>query len=118
MNIEKLSEAGIDAPSLMQRIMNNEKLLVLILTKFTEDKTYEALLAAAEARDKKTLEHTSHTLKGMCGNLSHTALFELFKLQVVYIRADELDDALALMPEIKREYTKARETISRLLSEA
>ena len=46
----------------------------------------------------------SHTLKGICGNLSFEKMFALFSEQVVLMRADKWDEAYAMMTEIAGQY--------------
>ena len=43
-------------------------------------------------------------MKGVCGNFSMTALFELLTRQVAAFRADDWEGAVAMMPELDRMY--------------
>ena len=49
----------------------------------------------------------AHTLKGICGNLSLTALFSLFTRQVAALRRGDLEEAQTLMAQISPAYTAA-----------
>lgn len=91
---QRLLDAGLDVDSALARFMNNEALLEKFLAKFPADPNHHRLAAAIAA----------HTLKGVCGNLSMTALFELLTRQVAAFRADDWEGAVAMMPELDRLY--------------
>ena len=74
---ETLSAAGININDGLERFMGNEALLTRFLKRFLEDSNYRTLLHAVSAGDQKQAMAASHTLKGICGNLSMTALFDL-----------------------------------------
>ena len=133
--MEILAAGGIDAADALDRMMGSEALLVRFLGRFLEDATYQALCQAVEAGG---LSHTlteeevrrlcqaveagdwekalmaSHTLKGMCGNLSMTELYDLFTRQVALLRAGQPAEAAALMPAIEAAYGRAADAIGRL----
>ena len=96
---ERLAAAGIDVDGALERFMGNDALLERFLKKFLADGNYAALSAAVAAGDP-----ASHTLKGVCGNLSMPELFGLLTSQVEALRAGDWDKAAGLMPEIDRAY--------------
>lgn len=117
MNQEKmeiLAAGGIDAADALDRMMGSEALLVRFLGRFLEDATYQALCQAVEAGDWEKALMASHTLKGMCGNLSMTELYDLFTRQVALLRAGQPAEAAALMPAIEAAYGRAADAIGRL----
>ncbi len=99
-----LKKAGIQVEDALGRFMGNEKLLERFLLKFLDDRNYEQLKAAIEEKDRETELRCSHTLKGVCGNLSMTGLYDLFTRQVELMRADQWEEAEAMMPEIETVY--------------
>ena len=101
---ERLTAAGIDVDDALGRFMGNEALLERFLTKFLADGNYAALSAAVAAGDAAGALTASHTLKGVCGNLSMSELFRLLTCQVEALRADDWTRAAGLMPEIDRAY--------------
>ncbi len=110
MNYDELINAGMDVEDFLSRIMKNAALVKMFVKKFTEDKTYSMLKAAVDGgADIKALEEISHTLKGVCGNLSLRALFTLLTEQVRLLREGNLSGAIALMPSIDSEYKNAIE---------
>ncbi len=104
MNYDELLLAGMDIPDLLNRLMNNDKLIGLFVKKFLEDANYQKLVDAFISSDIKAAESASHTLKGMCGNLSLKKLFALFTEQVRLIRSLDFIAAEAMMEQISREY--------------
>lgn len=102
---QRLTEAGLDLTGALDRFMNNEALLERFLAKFPADPNHDRLTAAIAAQDKEGALTAAHTLKGVCGNLSMTALFELLTRQVAAFRADDWEGAVAMMPELDRMYT-------------
>lgn len=101
---EQLTRGGIDVDSALERLMGSEALLEKFLNKFVQDGNYSALEAAVAAGDWEEALRASHTLKGMCGNLSMTVLYDLFTRQVNAIRAEDRAGAAALMEEISLAY--------------
>ena len=107
----RLKDGGIAVDGLLERLMGSEALLEQFLKKFLTDPNYEALCRAWEAGDEAGAVAPAHTLKGMCGNLSMTALFDLFTRQVALLRADDWSAAAALMPDIAQGYERAVQAI-------
>ena len=103
---EQLTAAGVDVHGARERVMGNEALLERMLQRFTGDANYAQLLAAADKRDTEEALRAAHTLKGMTGNLSMTALCPLFTRQVELLRAGDPDGAYAMLPEITLAYER------------
>ncbi len=99
-NREELVLAGMDVEDFLARIMNNEALVSLFVSKFVADGSYGALCAAIAEGDMKAAEFACHTLKGMCGNLSLGRLFDLFVAQLALFRAGRGEEAVAMMADI------------------
>ena len=108
----RLTAAGIDVDDALQRMMGSEALLERLLGKFLEDENYQKLCTALDEKRQEDAVAASHTLKGVCGNLSMPALFSLFTRQVEALRAGDWTAAAALMEEIRPAYARAREAIS------
>ena len=110
---EQWEAAGIDVESALGRFMGNEMLLERFMKKFLEDSNFENLCKALAAKELDAAISASHTLKGLCGNLSMTVLFDLFTRQVAMLRAGRLEEAAAMMEEILPAYEMVTETIQR-----
>ncbi len=107
MTYEILTKAGVDVDGLLKRLMGNGSLVRVFIKKFTEDTTIVRLRTAFAQEDMNHPNTASHTLKGMCGNLSLTAMYGTFTEQVALIRAGEYAKAKSMMPLIDRAYESA-----------
>lgn len=102
----KLRDAGIDVDAALERLMGNEALLERLLKKFLLDDNFAKLEAAVSAGDSEAAVLASHTLKGVCGNLAMTLLFDLLTGQVAAFRANDWLGAAQRMPDISDAYWK------------
>ena len=96
----RLESAGMDVDDALKRVMGSEALLEKLLTRFLADKNYPELLEGLSERDRVKAFTASHTLKGICGNLSMTELYGLFSEQVEALRSEDFDKADGLMEKI------------------
>ena len=96
----RLESAGMDVDDAMERVLGSEALLEKLLTRFLADKNYPELLEGLGERDRVKAFTASHTLKGICGNLSMTELYGLFSEQVEALRSEDFDKADGLMEKI------------------
>lgn len=99
-----LVDAGIDVDGALERFMGSETLLVRFLGKFPADPNFSALETAVAAGDCDAAFTAAHTLKGVCGNLSMTSLFELVSRQTELLRSGDLAGAAAMMPALTTQY--------------
>ena len=100
----RLESAGVDVEQALERMMGSDALLERLLHKFLEDGNFTALTAALEAGDLPAAVNASHTLKGVCGNLSMTGLYISLAGQVDALRRGDLDGARAAMEQIAPAY--------------
>ena len=111
-----LKDGGIDIQSLLERCMGSEALLIRLLKKFPTDISYTKLSTAIQIGDVVAALEASHTLKGVCGNLSLTTLFTLLDKQVQALRENDMTRARTLMPDISQAYAAALHAIEKSLS--
>ena len=109
--LDSLARGGIQAADALERFMGSDALLERFLKRFLEDATYSSLCQAVEAGDWQQALAASHTLKGVCGNLSISRLYELAARQVDLMRAEKWEEAVAMMPEMEAAYGEAAEAI-------
>ncbi len=102
---ERLEKAGIDVSDALERFMGNDMLLERYLKKFLNNPNLEVLTTAIAAGEHEAALNASHALKGVCGNLAMTELFDLLTAQVAAFRQNNWKDAVELMPEISKRYT-------------
>ncbi len=107
MNFKKLTDSGVNVDTLLNRLMGNASLVGMFIKKFTEDDNFQKLQAAFAQKDARAAEMASHTLKGMCGNLSLDVLFALFSEQVATLRSGQFEKAEAMMENISPIYNCA-----------
>ena len=108
---QALAAAGVDVDAALARMMGSEALLMRLLKKFLDDANYAKLLDAVARSDAETALTASHTLKGVCGNLSMPALFDLLTRQVAAFRAGDWEGAAALLEEIAPAYARVVDAI-------
>ena len=109
--VRQLEAAGINVSQALERVMGNEVLLERLLTKFLDDPQYQTLCTALKDGDEACARAASHALKGMCGNLSMTELFQLFTVQVEALRSHDLVVACGMMEEITPAYKRVAAAI-------
>ena len=114
---ERLTAAGIDTAGALERMMGNEALLERFLKRFLDDANYETLRKAIAAGDREAALTAAHTLKGLCGNLSMTVLFDLFTRQVAAFRAGDWDGAAAMMGEISAAYDQVTAAVREVFAQ-
>lgn len=108
---QRLEQGGIDTESALERLMGSEKIFFRLLNKFLEDDNYDKLSEAVRHGDMSAALTASHTLKGICGNLSIQKLFDLLTQQVALFRQGDEESAAALMEEISACYEAAVDSI-------
>ena len=111
---EKLENAGVDLPVVLERFLNNEDLLLQFLKKFSSDNNYQLFRDAMEQKDFEEAFKAVHNLKGLCGNLSITPLYEAVCVEVEFLRNNKHEEALEYVPEVVERYNKAVEILSSL----
>ena len=75
MNIQECYEAfGGDYQEALTRLVNMESMVIKYAKKFLNDTTFAALVEAMAANNIDEIFRASHTLKGVCLNLSFTEL--------------------------------------------
>lgn len=112
--IQELRDAGVDVDGASERFMGNMALLERFLKKFPNDKNYGELLDAFGKNDTDGAFHAAHTLKGVCGNLSLTALYNIASEVTELLRAGNMDLAKAKLPELQEEYDTIIAVIEKL----
>jgi HPt (histidine-containing phosphotransfer) domain-containing protein len=60
----------------LKRVVNNKKLYLRLLNSFKADESFTHLLDYIQAQDYEKAQSAAHTVKGISGNLSLTALYE------------------------------------------
>lgn len=96
----------------LRRLMN-DSLIQRFLNKFLEDKSFDNLCAAIDAKDYEQAFHEAHTLKGVSQNMSFTGLSDAVSSLTEELRGGTYTDAVpGYFEETKKQYSIVKETIS------
>lgn len=96
----------------LKRVINNKKLYVKLLTKFKNETNLTELLRSIEEKNYEKAETCAHTLKGLSGNLSLTALYEKATALDAQLKIQVIDaDAVAGITACFNETQKAIDEI-------
>ncbi len=116
MTVRELYERiGGNYDEATSRLMN-DALIGKFIVKFLDDTSYAQLMEGVEAADDEAIFRAAHTMKGVCGNLALTELFETSGQLTECYRAGNEDikaktDVDALVEKLKEQYAKAIEGI-------
>lgn len=110
----QLVAAGVDVDSVMARFMNNDALLERFLRKFKADPNYQQLLEAVKEKDNEKAFAAAHTLKGVAGNLSLSALQSRVSDQCELFRGGNFEGGAALMDQVTEEYERVTAAINKI----
>lgn len=108
---QKLLDAGVCIEDALHRLMNNETLLFRLLSRFSQDNSFDALQQALTDGRTEDAFTAAHTLKGVAGNLSLQPLFARCSELVEDLRNGDLTGARQKFPALETQY---RTTLSAL----
>lgn len=113
MDEKTLRAAGIDYDAALARFVGRRELYEKFLKKFLEDThQHDAVCAYRYQKFDETLAQV-HALKGICGTLGFTKLYEISSEIVRKLRAAEFDGLERRMEQLTEEYDKLCEAIRR-----
>ena len=113
---EALKRNGIDYDEAMERFGGNAALYERLALKFLDDAHFAALEQALADGDVDTAVREAHTLKGVAGNLSFTALYEAASKNAA-LREGDLAEATALMDPARNAHAAVVSALSSLRDE-
>lgn len=117
MNLKECYLAlGGDYDDAVKRLMK-ESLVHKFVLKFLNDTSYSMLTESMESEDYETAFRAAHTLKGVCQNLSFTALYESSVRVNEALRADNVEEAKVLMDKVTEDYNKTVTALKALQAE-
>ncbi|MEG1963802.1 MAG: hypothetical protein RR123_02910 [Clostridia bacterium] len=117
MNIQKLTEAGVNYNSGIERFMGNNELYETVLKAFLSDKEFLNATEAYENHDFDTMFKALHTLKGIAGSLSIDNLFVQTSKVVAILRKQAEGDLESEFSLVKKLYNIAFTNIQSALKE-
>lgn len=101
---------GGDYDDAMGRL-RSERLLQKFVLKFLDDGNFELLCRSMEEGKTEEAFRASHTIKGMCQNLSFKALGDSASALTEALRAGKKPEADALLDQVKDDYRRTAEAI-------
>ena len=107
----RLTQGGVRVDELLDRLGGSEALVERFMKRFLQDTNFQTLCRAMEAGSAEEAIAASHTLKGMCGNLSMADLIPQFTRQVALLRAGDWQGAAAMMPQLRADYDRVTQAI-------
>lgn len=100
MTLEQLKSFGCNVDEGLQRCMNNEAFYLMLINKFLGSTDLSKLEVALKENDLETAFREGHSLKGVCGNLSLTPLYNVLVEMVEPLRAKKEMDYLPLFDKL------------------
>ncbi|MFG6392801.1 MAG: Hpt domain-containing protein [Lachnospiraceae bacterium] len=94
--------------------LHSDVVIKKFMLKFPSQCGYDALCKAMEEKDYKEAFAASHTLKGVCMNLSFTALEESSSLLTEALRNGFSDEVPGLYKRVQKDYQKTIDVINGL----
>lgn len=105
---------GGDYQEIMSRLRTEER-----IRKFTgmflKEESYQTLVQMLKEGKQDEAFRAAHTLKGVCQNLSFTALFRSANEVTEALRAKDMDGANALLPQLTADYEQTVSGVRQLL---
>ncbi len=102
--IEELTAYGCDTAGAIERFVNNEAMYIKFLNKFLDDPSFSQVKPSME--DDEAFLKTTHTLKGVAGNLGFTPLYDTAAYMVERCRAGEPDEGRACYGRLEQQYNE------------
>lgn len=113
---ECYEKIGANYDEAIGRMMKDERILKFV-GMFLRDTSFAELKAAMESENYDEAFRMAHTLKGVCQNLSFTALYEPAQEITESLREKTRDVELAksLLPKVTEQYERTTAGINELL---
>lgn len=113
MTIKECYQEIGDYEEILSRFYKEERIKKFVL-KFLDDKSFELLCESIKNQDYKEAFRASHTLKGICQNLSFTKLYQSCFDLTELLRNNQNDGIDALFQQVKNDYFLTIDTIKKL----
>ena len=98
--------------------LRSEKLVQKFVLKFLNDGSYDLLCRSLESGDYQEAFRASHTIKGVCQNLSFTKLYQSSHQLTEALRNGLSPEAPGLAEQVKKDYEQTVAAIRKLQEES
>ncbi len=98
-------------PDILRRLRKEERIEKFVLL-FLKDSSYQTFCQALEQGNTEEAFRAIHTLKGVCMNLSFDGLYRISSEMTEYLRANQIDKAMAALPDLENCYENHVRVIS------
>lgn len=112
---EKFVAAGYDYAALCERTFGDEELIEELLHIFLADESWENMCSCMDNGETENAFRAAHSLKGSCGMLGLSGLFEMMRVLTDKLRYVDLEGAKIVFPKTRDEYEKAVSLIKELI---
>lgn len=112
---KSFSESGNDYDAAISRVAGDEALLESLYLMFVADDNWSKVNSNVESGNSYEAFRAAHSLKGSCGMLGMTALFEKIYNITEYLRNGDIASAKRALPEASAEYNKIIDMIKRYI---
>ncbi|MDO4815465.1 MAG: Hpt domain-containing protein [Bacillota bacterium] len=102
---------GNDYSAALERVAGDAELLGELMQIFRADCNFSVMKTAMDAGETEKAFRAAHSLKGSCGMLGMTDLYETMVLLTDELRHGNLEGARLIFPKAEREYGKVVELI-------
>lgn len=102
MTIEQLKAFGCNVEEGLKRCMNNEAFYLMLINKFLTSTDLSKLENSLKENDLENAFKETHSLKGVCGNLSLTPLFNVLIEMVEPLRVKTEMDYMPLFEKLNK----------------
>lgn len=109
--IGKLTQYGADVTSALERVLNDEKLYLMLIDEIHDEESFPALEKAIEEKNYDAAFEYAHTIKGVAGNLGLTPLYSAVCPLVEALRYKEYE----LLDKSYESFRKARDEFFELI---
>lgn len=111
MDIQNISEMGIDIAAGIKRFSGNQEMYIKFLLRFLEDTTFCELEHAIINENYELAFAAAHTLKGTSGNLSIEPLYLSVCELTEMLRENKYDNIQSIFLKVKENYQICRDAI-------
>lgn len=112
---ESFIASGNDYAALSERTCGDKALMIQLMQMFLEDESFSLMSAYMDKGETENAFKAAHSLKGSCGMLGLSGLFEEMKKITDELRHGELERAKELFPRTSAEYEKTAALLGKLI---